>query len=126
MKRYTILTLALVAVLAFPFALAAQTGADPLTPFGDALTYAAGFGAAAILGATKKWTGVADAKAWNAIKGFQPVVVGALAFGLYPLISKVTGVTDLPAPEVFAKAPTAALIGVVGRELFLKLFKRRG
>lgn len=125
MKRYTVLAVLLAAVTLFPVALAAQNGADPLGPFADATTYAAGFAAAALLGAAKKWTGVADIRAWRVVKPIQPLVVGALALAVYPVVTKLTGVTDLPAPEVFARAPTAALAGVLVRELFTRLFKRR-
>lgn len=127
MKHLSLAALLLAAVAILPVSVAAQTAPtdNPLAPFGDAATYAAGFAAAALLGGVKKWTHIADAKAWGAIKGYQPLVVGAVAFGLYPLVSKVTGITDLPAPEVFARAPTAALAGVLARELFTRLTRRR-
>lgn len=85
------------------------------------VTVGLGLAASALLGLVKRVTGIADGKLGPIIKPVQPLVVAALAAGV-PLIANQLGVSfGIDDAQAVANAPAAALVGILGRELALRI-----
>jgi hypothetical protein len=73
--------------------------------------------------------GTVDASIRKGIGPVLPVVTMGLSI-LIPIVGKAIGVSNLPTADVIAQAPTAAIIGIAGREAFRKwifpLFSKGG
>lgn len=76
----------------------------------------------AILGGVKTLTTKADVAIAPILKPIQPVFVTGLALAL-PLLSNALHLTAIPDAQVIAAAPVAGLIGVVAREVAVRVFK---
>lgn len=84
------------------------------------ITGLTGILSALVLGAAKKATGAADKAAFAFIKPVQPLLVAALAVGL-PMLANVVHPGTLPSADIITNAPASALVGIVARELWLRL-----
>jgi len=79
----------------------------------------AALGTAAVRGLGGKidqWTGNLDGQVRKAIGPALPAVATVLS-ALLPLAGNAIGITDLPPADVVAAAPTAAVSGIILREL---------
>lgn len=83
------------------------------------LNAAFGIVASAVLGGTKKFTGLADMKIGGVIKPVQPLLVMALAWGL-PKLGAAIGLVP-PDAAALVDAPTATIAGIVSREVLSRL-----
>lgn len=80
-----------------------------------------GIASSAILSLVKRLTGIADGKIGPIVKPVQPLLVAAIAAGLPILASKIGISVGLTDAEAIASAPTAALAGILARELAIRL-----
>ena len=82
-------------------------------------TWAATFAASFLLGATKKYTGLLDARIGAVVKPLQPLLLTVAGIGL-PALASALGVGTVD-PEAFVSAPAATLIAVTARETLRRL-----
>lgn len=126
------LLLALCLVAAAPVALAATSVGRPgvqaqtpqdqmLNPFSQGITYAVGIGTALAIAATKRYTGVADAFAWDKVKKLQPIAALPVALGLTYAWQKLGLHGAPPDAGLFLQAPASAIVGVAAAELFARV-----
>ena len=80
------------------------------------------FAMVAVLGATKKYTTIAETRFFKFVKPVQPLVVYALAF-LTPHIGNALHLARIPDAQVVASAPLATLVAVACAEILAKLMK---
>ena len=131
-SRLFLFTAAMSFLVLFPLlALAAQADSTGTVPIGTGplltgTTVLIGFLASLATGLVTKGAkgldaklGTVDASIRKGIGPVLPVVTMGLSV-LIPILGKAIGVSDLPTADVIAQAPTAAIIGIAGREAVRK------
>lgn len=78
------------------------------------------FAASAVLGVTKKYTGVLDGALGKVVKPLQPAIVAVVGLGL-PYLANALHLSGVPDASTFVAAPTATIIAVTLREIAAKL-----
>jgi len=86
------------------------------------VSWMAAFVMVAVLGATKKYTTMAETRFFKFIKPVQPLVVYLFAF-VTPHIGNVLHLARIPDAQVMASAPIATLAAVACAEVLAKLTK---
>jgi hypothetical protein len=88
----------------------------------DLLAFVSAFAASAVLGVTKKYTGVLDGAIGKVVKPLQPAVIAFVSLGL-PYLASVLHLTAAPDASTFVAAPTATILAVTIREVLSRLKK---
>lgn len=86
------------------------------------LAAVAGILSSAVVGIVKRLEETVDVRIVTAIKPVTPLLVTALAFVL-PKLATTLHLTAIPDAQALANAPLAAIIGIVARELLVKIQK---
>lgn len=84
------------------------------------LTAVFGIASSAILSLFKKTTGALDTQVGKVVKPVQPLFVAILT-AVLPLVSNLFHLTAVPDATAIANAPLGALIGIIAREIALRL-----
>lgn len=100
----------------------------PVGPLNAAATLLIGLGATLVTGAVRKVAskaddaiGSVDKKITKAIGPVLPIVATGAA-ALIPILSNAIGLSQVPDASVLVNAPASAIVGIVLREAFTKIF----
>lgn len=122
--------LGLLPMMALAQADSAATGGTPVGPLSATATLLIGLGATLATGlvrgvATKadEKLGSVDQKITKAIGPVLPVIATGFA-AVLPMISNALGLSQVPDAAVLVNAPASAVVGIVLREAFTKIFRK--
>ncbi len=103
----------------------------PVGPLSATATLLVGLGATLLTGVVRKIATKADAavgsidkKITHAIGPALPVVATGFAV-ILPLLSNAIGLSQVPDASVILNAPASAIVGIVLREAFTKIFGKK-
>ena len=103
----------------------------PVGPLSAAATLLVGLGATLATGLVRKVAtkadnaiGSVDQKITHAIGPALPIVATGFA-ALLPFLSNAIGLSQIPDASVILNAPASAIVGIVLREAFTKIFAKK-